>query len=94
MHTHTHTYPHTQVIALDARSKLVMPFDGDIHDSRALLAWSRTLGVSSDHVDWDPLGGSVELSYEALPWSWRAELRKMTPHLMSMIARVAVCLLW
>jgi hypothetical protein len=71
-----------------------MPYEGDTKDAKALLTWAKSLGSGSDHVDWDPLGGNLELSYEALPWSWRAELRKLTPHLMSMIALVAVGLLW
>ena len=81
-------------VAIMARSKAYLPFEGDATSDQELLGFSRSLeGMEGTDFDALPAGG-FDLTHEPLPWNWKADLRKATPHLMSLIALTAVVLLW
>lgn len=137
--------PHClQVVALSARTKSYLPFEGDAYSAFDLLGFAQSI-ASHDDTDYDSLpgkpqtlnsnpwilnvtsrrqclepktlrgptstpksfsdgflnpspytlhpAGPIELSYERLPWNWKSDLRKSTPHMMSIIAFIAFLLL-
>lgn len=81
------------VVAVDAKSKTFAPYDGQMTPEE-LRDWAETFRGRLES-DMDPLAGPLAFEREWRPkTSWKHVLRDATPHLMTVIAAVAVWLLW
>ncbi|KAJ1490838.1 hypothetical protein T484DRAFT_1934409, partial [Baffinella frigidus] len=81
-----------KVVAVDAAAGTFVPYDGEM-DAASLVAWQHTFR-SRGEGDFDPLAGSMTFSPESRYVNYRHRVREFTPQLMSLVAVIAVYLLW
>mmetsp|Transcript_12994 Transcript_12994/g.25950 ORF Transcript_12994/g.25950 Transcript_12994/m.25950 type:complete len:781 (+) Transcript_12994:66-2408(+) len=82
-----------KVVALDAKTETLMPFEGADMLPETLVSWSQGFGNRMEG-DFDHLAGPLTLTPESPHFNWKTYLRSITQHMMTTVAVLATCLLW